>query len=135
MAKSLYIELFEKAHQDFVQEAYLTILLSEDAQILYSNNTLTNLEPFYGQSIYPVFPFLEHLLQPNIPELSINLLEANLNQTNIKYRCIIKSFEKESETFFFVILQNVEWHYQELFRIQQERNEAVISKEMAILKK
>jgi|JI8StandDraft_2_1071088.scaffolds.fasta_scaffold03094_8 hypothetical protein len=135
MAKSLYIDLFEKAHQDFVQEAYLTILLNEEAEVLCSNNTLINLEPFYGQSVYTVFPFLEHLLQIGIPELSINLLEANLNQKNIKYRCIIKSFEKEDSTFFFVILQNVEWHYQELFRIQQERNEAVISKEMAILKK
>jgi len=135
MDKSLHIKIFEKAHQDFVQEAYLTVLLNEEAEILYSNNTLTNLENMYGKPVYTVFPFLEHLLQPSVPEISINLLEANLDQNNVKYRCIIKSFETEGKVFFFVILQNVEWHYQELFRIQQERNEAVIDKEMAILKK
>jgi hypothetical protein len=129
------IGAYEKAHQRFVQEAYLAVLLNENAEILHSNNTFINLETYYGKSVYPIFPFLEHLLQPAISELSINLIEMDLHQKNVKYRCIIRAFEEEDKVFYFVVLQNVEWHYQELLRIQQERNEAVISREMSILRK
>ncbi|MDX1904393.1 MAG: hypothetical protein SFU27_09575 [Thermonemataceae bacterium] len=129
-----YTDLFHQSHQNFVKEAYLAFLVNDKGELLHSNNTLIDLSAYYGESIFQIFPFLESLLIADIPEISMNLIETDLYEKNIKYRCNIKSINRQSEVLFFVVLQNVDWHYQELQRVQQERNEAVIQKEIAFLK-
>ncbi|GAB4127663.1 MAG: hypothetical protein OHK0045_19250 [Raineya sp.] len=129
-----YKEIFEQAHQLFARDTHLAILLNEQACILCSNNSFVNLEPLYKQSIFPIFPFLEHLLIPTIPEVSINFVETILYEKVGNYRCIIRSFEQFGEQLYFVILQDVSWYHQELQRIQQERNEAYLAKEKIIKK-
>ena len=121
--------IFEQAHQLFARDTHLAILLDEWAQVLYSNNSFVNLESYYHQSILPIFPFLEHLLMPTVPEISINFVETVLYEKVVNYRCIIRAFEQFSEQYYFVILQDVSWYHQELQRIQQERNEAYLAKE------
>jgi hypothetical protein len=121
--------IFEQAQALFARDTHLAILLDEQANILVSNNSFFNLEVHYQQSVFLVLPFLEHLLQPTVPEISINFVEMNLYDKVVKYRCIIRAFEQFGEQYYFVILQDVSWYYQELQRIQQERNEAYLAKE------
>lgn len=122
-------EIFEQAHQLFARDTHLAILLDEQAQVLCSNNSFINLENNYQQSVFAVFPFLEHLLMPTVPEISINFVETTLYDKLVNYRCIIRSFEQFGNQYYFVILQDVSWYHQELQRIQQERNEAYIANE------
>lgn len=124
-----HIDIFEQAHQLFARDTHLAILLDEQANVLCSNNSFVNLENCYHQSIFPIFPFLEHLLMPTVPEISINFVETILHDTVVNYRCIIRAFEQFGEQYYFVILQDVSWYHQELQRIQQERNEAYLAKE------
>lgn len=121
--------VFEQAHQLFARDTHLAILLDVEARVLYSNNSFVNLENYYQNSILPIFPFLEHLLMPTVPEVSINFVETVLYDKTVNYRCIIRSFEQFSRQYYFVILQDVSWYHQELQRIQQERNEAYLAKE------
>jgi hypothetical protein len=121
--------IFEQAHALFARDTHLAILLDEQANILVSNNSFFNLEPHYNQSVFQVLPFLEHLLQPTVPEISINFVETILYEKVVNYRCVIRSFEQFGEQYYFVILQDVSWYHQELQRIQQERNEAYLAKE------
>lgn len=121
--------IFEQAHQLFARDTHLAILLDEQAQILYSNNSFIDLANYNGQSIIPIFPFLEHLLMPTVPEISINFVETVLYEKVVNYRCIIRAFEQFGKQYYFVILQDVSWYHQELQRIQQERNEAYLAKE------
>ncbi len=134
MSKINHNDIFEQAHQLFARDTHLAILLDEQACILCSNNSFINLEPIYEQSVFSVFPFLEHLLIPTVPELSINFVETILYENVVNYRCIIRSFEQFGKHYYFVILQDVSWYHQELQRIQQERNEAFLAKEKVIRK-
>lgn len=123
--------IFEQAHQLFARDTHLAFLLDEEARVLYSNNSFINLENYYQNSILPIFPFLEHLLMPNVPEVSINFVETVLYGKVVNYRCIIRAFEQSNKQYYFVILQDVSWYHQELQRVQQERNEAYLAKEKA----
>lgn len=127
--KPNYKEIFEQAHALFARDTHLAILLDKNGTLLHSNNSFLNLEPEYGQSIISVFPFLEHLLIPDIQEVSINFIETTLDNKVMKFRCIIRFFEQYDEHFYFVIMQDVSWYHSELQKIQQERNEFYLEHE------
>lgn len=127
--KPTYREIFEQAQALFARDTHLAILLDRNGTLLHSNNSFLNLEPEYGQSIVSVFPFLEHLLIPDIQEVSINFIETALYDKVMKFRCIIRFFEQYGEHFYFVIMQDVSWYHSELQKIQQERNEFYLERE------
>lgn len=129
-----YQDIFEQAHCLFARDTHLAMLLDVNARILHSNNSFVSLENSYGQSVYTLFPFLEHLLSVDIQEVSINFIEAELYDKLMQFRCIIRFFEQYGEQFYFVIMQDVSWYHNELQKIQQERNEFYLEREK-ILKK
>ncbi|MCS6795703.1 MAG: hypothetical protein RMJ97_10760 [Raineya sp.] len=130
-----YQEIFEQAHALFARDTHLAMLLDVKATLLYSNNSFVDLQNEYGQCIFSIFPFLEHLLSTDIQEVSINFIETELYNKIMQFRCIIRFFEQYGEQFYFVIMQDVSWYHHELQKIQQERNEFYIEREKILREK
>ena len=126
---------FTENKQKYEKEAIQYVFFEEKGKIISSSNTFIDLSDVYGQSVYDFFPFLdslngvfegieteEYFYFPRV-EMPVGKRDGVFDYT------ITKKIIDNVPVIFVAILDNTQ-NNKYLFDVQQERNDAVIAKEI-----
>jgi serine phosphatase RsbU (regulator of sigma subunit) len=139
MINEQMLAFFTENKQKYEKEAIQYVFFEEKGKIINSNNTFIDLSNAYGQSVYDFFPFLDSLngvFEGVETEESFYFprVEMPVGERNGVFDyTITKKIINNIAVIFVAILDNTQ-NNKYLFDVQQERNDAVIAKEIAQLK-
>ena len=139
MVQKEMLENFKDFQKEHEKDVVQYVFFEDTGSIIHSNNTFIDISKHYGQSVYAFFPFLESLSAifesistqeplffPRV-EMPVGMRNGVFDYT------ITKKIINNIAVIFVAILDNTQ-NNKYLFDVQQERNDAVIAKEVAQLK-
>ena len=139
MINNQVLENFKDFQQKYEKDILQYIFFEETGKIIHSNNTFVDINEHYGQSVYDFFPFLESLsaifetIQINEP-LFFPRVEMPVGERNGVFDYTITKKIVDNISVIFVAILDTTQNNKYLFDVQQERNDAVIAKEIVQLK-
>ncbi len=133
------LENFKDFQQKHEKDIIQYVFFKETGSIIHSNNTFIDISKYYGQPVYAFFPFLESLsaifetIETEEP-LFFPRVEMPVGERNGVFDYTITKKIIDGTSVIFVAIQDNTQNNKYLFDVQQERNDAVIAKEIAQLK-
>lgn len=139
MVNNQLLENFKDFQQQYEKDIVQYVFFEETGKIIHSNNTFIDINNHYGQSVYDFFPFLESLrtifesIEIDEP-LFFPRVEMFVGERNGVFDYTITKKIVDNIPLIFVAILDSTQNNKYLFGVQQERNDAVIAKEIVQLK-
>ncbi len=137
---NMYANLFQQLIGKYEAKIIQYLLCNSGGDLLVSNNSLIRLQSRIGENLFNLFPALE-ALRDDILALSkersqIFLPRVETNSPDLKgiYDYTIEKIFFRDKPYLFVVIHDNTLHNHYWTHVQQERNDAVIAKELSDLK-
>lgn len=137
---NMYANLFQQLIGKYEAKVIQYLLCNSGGDLLLSNNSLIRLQARIGENLFRLFPALEGIreeilaLSKERSQIFLPRVESNSPDLKGIYDYTIEKIFFREKTYLFVVIHDNTLHNHYWTQVQQERNDAVIAKEVAELK-
>jgi serine phosphatase RsbU (regulator of sigma subunit) len=136
----MYANLFQQLIGKYEAKVIQYLLCNSSGDLLLSNNSLIRLQARIGENLFRLFPVLEGLreeimaLSKERNQIFLPRIETNSPELKGIYDYTIEKIFFRDKNYLFVVIHDNTLHNHYWTQVQQERNDAIIAKEVAELK-